>query len=107
DVRFDPPKVRIGGRVVVRLTLRSRARQPQDLLVDLAVHFVKARGRTAPKVFKVGRLVLPPRGAVELQAGVSLAVHTTRVPRPGTHAVDVVVNGRPLRAGSFVVTAPG
>jgi 3-methyladenine DNA glycosylase AlkC len=103
NVRFDPPRVAIGGRVSIRFALRSRSREPQDLLVDVAVHFVKARGHTAPKVFKVARIVLPPRGVVELGGGVSLAVHTTRVPRPGAHAVDVIVNGEARRAGSFQV----
>jgi 3-methyladenine DNA glycosylase AlkC len=103
-VRFVPPRVVIGGRVTVRFRLRSRARRAQDLLVDAAVHFVKARG-TAPKVFKVGRVTLPAGGTIDLELRVSLAVHTTRVPRPGVHAVDVVVNGHALRAGSFRVTA--
>jgi 3-methyladenine DNA glycosylase AlkC len=105
-VRFDPQRVAIGGRVSIRFTLRSRSREPQDLLVDLAVHFVKARGHAAPKVFKVARIVLPPRGRVDLGAAVSLAVHTTRVPRPGAHAVDVIVNGEARRAGAFHVVAP-
>lgn len=30
-----------------------------------------------------------------------MAVHATRTPRPGTHPVDIVVNGRVIRAGSF------
>ena len=38
-------------------TLRSRSPEPQDLLVDVAVHFVKARGDAAAKVFKVKRIV--------------------------------------------------
>jgi len=104
-VRFDPPRVAIGGRVVMTFMLRSRSRQPQEVLVDVAVHFVKARGHAAPKVFKVGRLTLAPRATVPLRATFSLAVHTTRVPRPGVHAVDVIVNGQARRAGSFMVTA--
>jgi hypothetical protein len=104
DVTFAPKRVRIGQRVVISFALRSRSREPQDLLVDLAVHFVKARGVTAPRVFKVTRLVLAARARVTLQASVSLAVHTTRVPQPGTHAVDVIVNGARTRAGSFFVS---
>src|SRR5688572_27430774 len=42
-VRFDPARVPIGGRVAMSFTLRSRSRQTQSLLVDAAVHFVKAR----------------------------------------------------------------
>jgi 3-methyladenine DNA glycosylase AlkC len=101
-VTFTPVRVRIGGRVVMRFALRSTTRVPQDLLVDVAVHFVKARG-TGRKVFKVGRVTLSPRERVELRASFSLAVHTTRVPRPGKHRVDVLVNGHAMPAGAFQV----
>jgi hypothetical protein len=102
DVRFDPPRVGIGGNVSMQFVLRSRSAKAQELLVDVVVHFVKARG-TAEKVFKLKRVTLPPRGAVSLATRFSLAVHTTRVPRPGPHAVDVIVNGERHRAGSFDV----
>jgi 3-methyladenine DNA glycosylase AlkC len=105
-VTFDPRNVPIGGRVTMRFSLRSTSRAPQDLLVDVAVHFIKAKGRASPKVFKLKRLTLLPRGRATLTTRISLAVHTTRKPRPGTHAVDVLVNGVRRRAGSFRVTAP-
>jgi aerobic-type carbon monoxide dehydrogenase small subunit (CoxS/CutS family) len=93
NVRFDPPRVAIGKRVSIGFTLRSTTTKPQNLLVDLAVHFVKASGQTAPKVFKLKRVVLSPRGKVEFGTGISLKVHTTRKPRPGTHTVDIIING--------------
>jgi hypothetical protein len=58
------------------------------------------RGR---KIFKVGRLVLEAGEGVELRTRFSLAVHTTRLPKAGHHVVDIIVNGRTLRAGSFEV----
>ena len=103
-VGFKPARVPIGGRVAMTLALRSKSRQPQSLLVDVAVHFVKARGHAARKVFKVKRIELAPRQRLELRTAFSLAVHTTRVPRPGRHAVDVVINGRATPAGAFHVT---
>jgi 3-methyladenine DNA glycosylase AlkC len=103
-VHFEPPRVQIGGRVAMKFTLRSRSHKPQAVLVDVAVHFVKARGAAA-KVFKIGRLELAPRAKVELRTTFSLAVHTTRVPRPGRHVVDVLLNGEARRAGSFQVTS--
>ncbi len=105
DVRFQPKRVSIGGQVSVTFVLRSTSRTSQDLLVDLAVHFVKANGNGSPKVFKLERVELPARGRVALATKVSLAVHTTRKPRPGRHAVDVLVNGEAMRAGSFEVIA--
>ncbi len=104
SVRFEPARVAVGGRVAMRFVLRSRSSRAQDLLVDVAVHFVKANGTARPKVFKLSRITLPPRGRLELRTRFSLAVHSTRVPRPGHHAVDVVVNGHAFRAGSFEVT---
>jgi outer membrane usher protein FimD/PapC len=104
-VTFNPHRVRIGARVVMSFTLRSTSKASQALLVDVAVHFVKARRVTRAKVFKVTRLVLAPRESVDLKTVFSLAVHTTRVPRPGLHAVDVIVNGQAMRAGSFTVIA--
>jgi 3-methyladenine DNA glycosylase AlkC len=103
-VAFTPRRVRIGDRVTMTFELKSTSRRQQQLLVDVAVHFVKARGVGAPKVFKLGRMTLGPRQRVGLKTTFSLAVHTTRVPRPGRHDVDVVVNGRAVRAGSFDVS---
>jgi len=104
-VTFEPRRVRIGGRVAMTFSLRSAAKRSQDLLVDVAVHFVKARGVTAPKVFKVTRLTLPAGKQASFRTRVSLAVHTTRKPRPGRHVVDVIVNGQTMRAGWFDVMA--
>ena len=104
-VVFEPPKVRIGGRVNMAFEVKSISTRPQHLLVDVAVRFVKARGKTSPKVFKLGRVVLGARERAKLKTTFSLAVHTTRVPRPGRHHVDVIVNGRNLTAGSFAVIA--
>lgn len=103
-VRMTPARAAIGGRVAITFVLRSTARTAQDLLVDLAVHFVKAGGHSTPKVFKLKRVSLPPRGTADFRASVSLAVHTTRTPYPGRHAVDVVVNGHATPLGAFVVT---
>lgn len=102
-IRFDPPRVKIGQRVSMQFVLRSKSAKAQGLLVDVAVHFVQARG-TSAKVFKIKRITLPARGSVELSTSFSLAVHTTRVPRRGTHAVEVIVNGQTYPAGSFEIT---
>jgi 3-methyladenine DNA glycosylase AlkC len=103
DARIVPRRIPIGGRVSIAFALRSLSRASQDLLVDLAVHFVKANGRSMPKVFKLKRVVLPARERLECSSSVSLAVHTTRTPHPGRHAVDVIVNGKPMPIGAFQV----
>lgn len=103
DIHIAPRRVPIGGRVSISFALRSRSRSAQPLLVDLAVHFVKASGRSTAKVFKLNRSLLPPGGRAEFATSISLAVHTTRKPQAGRHRVDVVVNGKAIPLGAFHV----
>ena len=105
SVRFDPPAVSIGGNVAMEFVLRNKLAAAQNLLIDVVVHFVRQQG-ASPKVFKVKRVMLPARGTMKLATRFSLAVHTTRVPRAGTHVVEVIVNGKSYAAGSFEVTPP-
>jgi 3-methyladenine DNA glycosylase AlkC len=105
SVAFDPPRVAIGARVSLRFALRSTSERLQNLLVDVAIHFMKANGRVSPKVFKIGRVELAAGRRVGFKTDISLAIHTTRVPRPGTHHVDILVNGEAIVAGSFEVVA--
>jgi 3-methyladenine DNA glycosylase AlkC len=104
QLRITPRRVRIGGRVTVSFAVRNVQRTSQRLVIDVAVHFVKASGRTSRKVFRVKRVEFPPRGMVMLRRHVSLAVHTTRVPHEGRHRVDVLVNGAAKASGFFTVT---
>jgi 3-methyladenine DNA glycosylase AlkC len=104
-VRFEPASVAIGKSLSVSFVLENASSSTQALLVDLAVHFVKASGKASPKVFKLKQVRLPARGEVELRRRISLAVHTTRKPHPGRHEVDVLVNGEATRVGAFRVVA--
>jgi 3-methyladenine DNA glycosylase AlkC len=104
NVTFSPRRVSIGGRVTMTFEVRSTARVEQELLIDVAVHFVKASGKPSRKVFKLKRVKLAARDHIELQLTISLAVHTTRKPQPGKHSVDVMVNGSVFPAGTFEVT---
>jgi 3-methyladenine DNA glycosylase AlkC len=98
-----PKRPRVGGQVRFSFELTSTAKQSQELLVDFAVHFVKANGLSSPKVFKLRRLQLGPKARVELEGRVSLAPMTTRKHYPGKHRIDVLVNGVPFELLSFDV----
>jgi 3-methyladenine DNA glycosylase AlkC len=105
DVVISPARVRLGGKVVVAFAARSTARRTERVLVDLRVHFVKANGRTSPKVFKLKAVDLPPAGVVSCRKTVSLADLTTRRHYPGRHIVEALINGRVAPVGAFSVTA--
>lgn len=104
--RLTPARARIGETVRLSFDLVSTGRKPQDLLVDFAVHFVKANGATHPKVFKLRQVTLPPSGRVALESAISVRNMTTRQHHPGRHRVEVLINGIAYPLGSFDLKAP-
>ena len=93
SVRLTPRTVRLGGKLRFAFEISSQARTRQRLLIDFAVHFVKASGATRPKIFKLRRIELPPSGRTTLESSVSFADMTTRRHYPGRHRIDLLING--------------
>jgi 3-methyladenine DNA glycosylase AlkC len=100
-----PSRIRVGGSVTVAFELVNRRPRHQRVLVDFQIHFVKSTGRTAPKVFKLKTVSLPPGSAHRFSKTLSLAPMTTRRHYPGRHQVDVLLNGRATPLGSFDLQA--
>lgn len=97
-------RVAVGDAIVLSVALQSSALQPQDLVVDYVVHHVRANGGTSPKVFKGWKLTLAPGEARQLDKRHSLRPVTTRTLYPGTHRVELQVNGQALAASAFELT---
>lgn len=104
-IQFEPKRVQLGGKLAMSFELASTATEEQELLVDFAVHFVKANGERKPKVFKLSKVVLEKDARVQLNARVSFAEMTTRKHYPGKHAIEILVNGVAFSAGEFDVRA--
>lgn len=100
-VAITPDRPVIGGSVRVDFSLHNPGKQAQRIMADLRIHFVKASGKTSPKVFKLKQIELEPDGRVDLGKTVSVAVQTTRKPYPGIHRVEVLLNGRARPLGEF------
>ncbi|MBL8360472.1 MAG: DNA alkylation repair protein [Rubrivivax sp.] len=98
---LTPARLRIGQSVALRATLRSTSRRSQRLVVDYAVHHVKAAGHATAKVFKGWTLDLAAGASVQLDRSHSMREVTTRRYHPGLHRVELLVNGETAAAASF------
>ena len=101
DAGFNPEHVGIGETVEIRFVIENGSSQPQDLLVDLQVGFVKANGSARNKVFKLTTLRLGGGESRELKLSLKLHQMTTRTHYPGMHPVAALINGKPYALGSF------
>jgi 3-methyladenine DNA glycosylase AlkC len=96
-----PKSVRVGERIELSITLQSSARTAQPLLIDYAVHHVKANGGTTPKVFKGWAITLQSGKSQALRKSHSLREVTTRRYHAGRHLVELLINGRAAAQAPF------
>jgi len=101
QTRIAPQSALIGGKVTVAFEVTNNTTQQQRVLVDFAVHYIKANGASRAKVFKLKQLDLAPHETQGVSKQISLAEMTTRKHYPGLHRVDVILNGRNQLLGSF------
>lgn len=102
-VWITPKHVSIGESVDVRFQLCNKGDSACSVIVDLKVHYMKSDGAHAPKVFKLEHCEIAAGGAIEFRHKLSLRQMTTRVHYPGKHLLEVLVNGRALALGGFIV----
>ena len=96
-----PQRAVVGGTLAVAFDVTNNTAQAQQVLVDFAVHYVKANGQARAKVFKLKTLDLAPHETQHVGKKISLADMTTRKHYPGHHRVDAILNGREQVLGSF------
>jgi 3-methyladenine DNA glycosylase AlkC len=101
----EMPLVRFGEALAFAVTLAGPP--GQRLEIDYAIHFPRADGRLAPKVFKLRRLSLPPTGAVTLARRHPMRPITTRRHRDGLHRLDIRVNGAVVAEAAFRLEGVG
>jgi 3-methyladenine DNA glycosylase AlkC len=105
-LKLAPRRATIGDSVALVLTLRSTSTTSQTLLIDYAVHHVKANGSTSAKVFKGWKLTLPAGESRTLTRQHPFKAVTTRRYHAGLHAIDVSINGNVAASASVRLSLP-
>lgn len=95
------PHVTLGGHLEFSATVHSKSRKTQPLIIDYAIHHRKANGTTSPKIFKWKVMDLPAGESVRLARRHAIKPITTRVYYPGTHHVDIQINGERFARADF------
>lgn len=102
----SPATVRLGDRITIAAELVSDAADAQRLVVDYRVHYARAGGKSAPKVFKLKTFELAAGQAVPLAINQTIRDFSTRRHHPGRHEVDLIVNGKTMATAAFELLPP-
>jgi len=106
DLVVDTPEVEFGQSVSFHVVIQSSSDKAQALVVDYVMHFRKANGQLAGKVFKWTKFDLGPRESREISRNHSIRAITTRKYYPGTQALSLRINGEDFCHTAFKLLMP-
>jgi 3-methyladenine DNA glycosylase AlkC len=101
SLKLSQRRVAVGESIDFSVTLKTDASAAQTLVIDYAVHHVRANGTLSPKVFKGWKLTLGAGETRKLQKCHSLRPVTTRRLYPGLHQIDLLINGQVCASAEF------
>ncbi len=94
-------KIALGDCLEFEISLTSAANKPQKLVVDFALHLMKANGKTAPKVFKWKAVTLQPQQTLNIQKRHAIKAITTRRYYSGEQRLEILINGKAVAETDF------
>ncbi|MBC8407083.1 MAG: DNA alkylation repair protein [Planctomycetes bacterium] len=102
-VRFEvkPKQIRVGEEITVIAEFELQQSTEAPVVVDYGLHLVRANGSRSLKVFKWKNTTLSPKVSTSFKKRHSFKPVTTRKYYPGTHQLDVQINGRVLARVEF------
>ncbi|MEZ5385604.1 MAG: DNA alkylation repair protein [Prosthecobacter sp.] len=103
ELKASPRSLKLGDRLSLTASITSTSSRVQRLVVDYVVHYVKARGASAEKVFKWTEVDLPARASLDLNKTQVIRDFTTRKHHAGRHRVELQINGRRVAESAFVL----
>ncbi len=111
--KIAPPKLTVktkqvtfGDKLEFSAVLKSTSTQTQSLVVDYLVHFKKANGDLAPKVFKWKKISLAPGDRVVLEKAHAIKPITTRRYYAGRQGLSLRINGQDFGSAKFTLIMP-
>jgi len=106
ELRLANDEVLFGEGLDFEIRVRNAGETKQSLMIDYAIHHVKADGSLSPKVFKCKTITLAPGQSHAIERRHAMRPITTRRYYPGEHRIAILVNGAESASQSFVLAMP-
>lgn len=93
NLKLEPKQITLGEELVLSFEITSTSDTEQLLMIDYLVHFMKANGSQAPKVFKLSQKTIQPGETIAIRRRHGIKPITTRVYYPGIQTFQPQING--------------
>ncbi|MBL4561251.1 MAG: DNA alkylation repair protein [Labilibaculum sp.] len=103
NLSVNRPTCKLGDEIEFSFEILSSSTDKQNLMIDFIVHYMKANGKTAPKVFKLSKKSIPTNGCLTFKKKISFKPISTRKYYLGQHEIEIQINGMKYRKVKFKV----
>jgi len=103
ELSVTPETVVFGNDLNFSAKITSKAKTKQMLVIDYVMHFQKANGKLAPKVFKWKTIEIAAGDSVQLDRRHAIRPITTRRYYAGKQALCLRINGKDLCWAEFML----
>jgi len=94
----------MGDEIEFSFELLTKASEEQNLMIDFVVHYMKANGKTAPKVFKLSKKKMQANERLSFKKKLSFKAISTRKYYLGLHEIEIQINGKRYGKINFDLT---
>ena len=95
------PIVKIGNYLQFEFYLNNKNDEAKTVRLEYAVHYRKAKGHLAKKVFKISEKTYPSNQLIKIERNQSFKIITTRVFHTGIHGLSIIINGTESKTLEF------
>lgn len=103
---LETPVIQFGQSLDFSFEVHSQAEQSQKLMIDYVIHFMKASGTQAPKVFKLTKKQLAPGKSLTVTKQHPFKPISTRTYYAGAHRLGIQINGQLWAEAEFELRMP-
>src|SRR5690606_29331225 len=87
-------KIRLGESLDFSFSIKNLENRTSEIVIDYVMHFKKANGQLAAKVFKLKQVRLKKGESITISKKHAIKKITTRVYYPGKQLLEIQVNGK-------------
>ena len=103
-LKLEADQIRMGDKINFSFSVKSLSKAEQSLIVDYRIHFVRANGKSAIKVFKLKNVVLEAQETLGIEKSHHMKEITTREYYDGVHTIDIQINGVVNKSAKFTLS---
>ena len=96
-------KVYMGKNLEFSFIVYSKMKKPQNLIIDYRIHFLRDKGKTSIKVFKLKNISIGPLDKITITKKHLFKEITTRKYYNGNHKLEIQINGKVIESKIFKI----